>query len=102
MITIEGLIRAVLTRSFKEKTDEVTGEVIPARKENKVQIEYLEPQQEGDHKVVVGSFTLKDDHQVKACSAATGKIVRLPLALWVIDGKAGLYIPGHALPIVVK
>lgn len=106
MLTLEGTIRNVLTQSFKEKKDEFTGEITPASTTYKVQIEYTSPQPSGDSKIIIDDFNLKTDDDVKSYvdqyRKLIGKLVKVPVALWKIDGKAGLAIPKASLPVLLQ
>lgn len=106
MLTLEGLVRNVLSQSFKEKIDPLTGDITPASITHKVQIEYMQPQQNGEQKIVIDDFNLKYEGDIsillKAYRGCIGKVVRVPLALWKIDGKAGLAIPKGVLPTVLQ
>lgn len=97
-----GEIRNVLTKHNKERVDDVTGEVTKASITHKVQIEYVQAQPEGEDKIIIDDFNLKEKAQVEACLALKGKMVRLPVALWKIDGKAGLSIPAGNLPTALS
>lgn len=105
MLTLEGTIRNVLTANFKEKKDEFTGEITPASTQYKVQIEYTSPQPSGDSKIVIDDFNLKCDDNlqgyVETYRKLIGKTVKVPVALWKIDGKAGLAIPKASLPMLI-
>ena len=105
MLTLEGTIRNVLTASYKEKKDQFTGEITPASVQHKVQIEYQMPQPNGDSKIIIDDFNLKCDDNLQAYvetyRKCIGKTVKVPVALWKIDGKAGLAIPKACLPIPV-
>lgn len=106
MLTLEGLIRNVLSQSFKEKIDPLTGDITPASITHKVQIEYMQPQQNGENKIVIDDFNLKVDGDLPkfldVYRSCVGKLVRVPVALWKIDGKAGLAIPKGILPVVLQ
>lgn len=106
MLTLEGLVRGITTTNYKEKTDEFTGVVTPASTQHKVQIEYTQPQQSGDNKIVIEDFNIKTDDNLAAhvekFRGCTGKQVRIPLALWKVDGKAGLAIPKGCLPTLLQ
>lgn len=106
MLTLEGTIRNVLAQSFKEKKDEFTGEITPASTTYKVQIEYTSPQPSGDSKIIIDDFNLKTDDDVKSYvdqyRKLIGKLVKVPVALWKIDGKAGLAIPKASLPVLLQ
>lgn len=106
MLTLEGLVRNVLSQSFKEKTDPLTGDITPASTTFKVQIEYTQPQQNGENKIVIDDFNLKCDGDLTkfldGYRACVGKLVRVPVALWKIDGKAGLAIPKGVFPVVLQ
>lgn len=105
MLTLEGTIRNVLTAQFKEKKDDFTGEITPASTTFKVQIEYQMPQPSGDSKIIIDDFNLKSDDNLQAYveqyRKLIGKTVKVPVALWKIDGKAGLAIPKASLPILI-
>lgn len=106
MLTLEGTIRNVLTQKFKEKVDPLTGDITPASTTHKVQIEYNQPQQDGQNKIVIDDFNLKYDGDISkyldVYRGSVGRIVRVPVALWKIDGKAGLAIPKGVLPTVLQ
>lgn len=105
MLTLEGTIRNVLTASYKEKKDQFTGEITPASVQHKVQIEYQMPQPSGESKIIIDDFNLKCDDNlqgyVEAYRKLIGKTVKVPVALWKIDGKAGLAIPKASLPMLI-
>lgn len=105
MLTLEGTIRNVLTAQFKEKKDDFTGEITPASTNFKVQIEYQMPQPSGDSKIIIDDFNLKSDDNLQAYveqyRKLIGKTVKVPVALWKIDGKAGLAIPKASLPVLI-
>jgi len=106
MLTLEGTIRNVLTQNFKEKKDEFTGEITKATTQYKVQIEYTQPQPSGGDKIIIDDFNLKCDDglqaYVEAYRKCIGRLVKVPVALWKIDGKAGLAIPRASLPIPIQ
>ena len=106
MLTLEGQIRGITSTTYKEKTDEFTGVVTPASTQFKVQIEYTEAQPGGDTKIVINDFNLKSSApdikpHVEKYRQLTGKQVRVQVALWKVDGKAGLAIPADVLPAVL-
>lgn len=103
MIFIEGIIRGVITKHNKQKTDEFTGVITPASTTYKVQIEHSTPTELGEESLEIKDFNLKDNQAVaEAYRKHIGSTVRCVIALWNIDGKAGLYIPQGLLPIILK
>lgn len=105
MLTLEGIIRNVHSQHFKEQKDEFTGEIKKASTTHKVQIEYQMPQPGGDIKIIIDDFNLKCDDNlvayVEQYRKMIGKTVKVPVALWKIDGKAGLAIPKASLPVLI-